>query len=195
MSTVAEEVPVINDAPPVTRPGYCPIHPEERLVRAYGGARGGEPSCPRCDQIKAWQRRKALHMKQQHFGPGVSCPICCQLLIEERQLAGLVPKDLTPMPVVHPYQLMKGSPHIMETANMPQPFHAPATKPDQPQPAEPAASPSHPTLTKAAPQQIIVKDISDIQHLAGSQPQPTEVQPPKTIDPRDAAKLGGKGGK
>jgi hypothetical protein len=169
MSTATEaETPV---ADPPARPGYCAIHPDERLIRAYGGARGGEPSCPRCNQIKAWERKKALHMRQPHQ-QFVACGICIQLQLEERQRLGLIPSGLTPW-VASPIHavtqsVLGGVPNAQTLPSPPGPVEAMPPTETPPQPTMPAITPARP-----APPQIVVRGAEDIQHLAGSQPIPT----------------------
>ena len=139
--------------------------------------RPGGPRCDACDQEQALAREIAVHNRTcpvcsgKH--PYVGCLFKASLAVREysaKLARGEVkPSEWQPWPLTAVREgVLGGIPHA-ET--LPSPPGAVAAMPT------PAASYSqlrdlHPGREKT-PQQIIIRDMADIQHLAGTQPTPT----------------------
>jgi hypothetical protein len=183
-ATEEAEVPVID--PPRSLPGHCPTHPDRVLRKVQG--RPGPPTCDACDAIKTWERRKALHMREPHQ-QYVACLTCIEIAIEERKRQGLVPTDLTQPAVVHPLELLRGSPFAPELKAT-EPWNVPANKPAEPAAEQPL--PPQPPKTQSAPATIVIKSPADLDNLP-AQPQPL-VKETSIVQSPDLTRPKGKGG-
>jgi hypothetical protein len=183
-ATEEAEVPVVD--PPRALPGRCPVHPDRVLRKVQG--RPGPPTCDACDAIKTWERRKALHLREPHQ-QYVACLTCIEIAIEERKRQGLVPTDLTQPVVIHPLEVLRGSPFAPEIKAS-EPWNVPAKN----KPAEPAAEQPLPPQAAPlkAPQSVVIRGPEDLQNLPPP-PQPA-VKETTVVQSPDLTKPKGKGG-